>query len=181
MQWLYINFEQIKFVIPSGAALTVDTPAHFPRRPLSPIHNNISLELRSLSNNNDNNTVILRITRGFHTHTWRFCGGKWVTVLLKVYFGASSWYQLLCMWEVWRTQWRSMGANTASTTERTSVSALLWSHIVFIYRFVEKGGEYVSPFHDIPLYANAEKTVCNMIMEVPRWSNAKMEVRYISL
>ncbi len=51
----------------------------------------------------------------------------------------------------------------------------------FIYRFVEKGGEYVSPFHDIPLYANAEKTVCNMIMEVPRWSNAKMEVRYISL
>ncbi|XP_077999011.1 inorganic pyrophosphatase-like [Glandiceps talaboti] len=35
---------------------------------------------------------------------------------------------------------------------------------------------YVSPFHDIPLYANAEKTVLNMVVEVPRWTNAKMEI-----
>jgi len=34
----------------------------------------------------------------------------------------------------------------------------------------------VSPFHDIPLFANAEKTVCNMVVEVPRWTNAKMEI-----
>ena len=34
----------------------------------------------------------------------------------------------------------------------------------------------VSPFHDIPLYVNTEKTIMNMVVEVPRWTNAKMEV-----
>ncbi|XP_064404722.1 uncharacterized protein LOC135349969 [Halichondria panicea] len=42
--------------------------------------------------------------------------------------------------------------------------------------YFKKGDKYVSPFHDVPLYANAEKTVYNAIMEVPRWSNAKMEI-----
>ncbi len=55
-----------------------------------------------------------------------------------------------------------------------------WSAPVLIneivHPFVEKGDNYVSPFHDVPLYANAEKTVYNAIMEIPRWSNAKMEV-----
>jgi len=35
---------------------------------------------------------------------------------------------------------------------------------------------FISPFHDIPLYADDEKTVFNMVVEVPRWTNAKMEV-----
>lgn len=30
--------------------------------------------------------------------------------------------------------------------------------------------------HDIPLYANAEQTTFNMVVEIPRWTNAKMEV-----
>jgi nucleosome-remodeling factor subunit len=34
----------------------------------------------------------------------------------------------------------------------------------------------ISPFHDIPLYANAEKTLFNMLVEIPRWSNAKIEI-----
>lgn len=34
----------------------------------------------------------------------------------------------------------------------------------------------VSPFHDIPLYHDKEKGVLNMVVEVPRWSNAKLEV-----
>ncbi|KAI8927966.1 inorganic pyrophosphatase [Entophlyctis helioformis] len=34
----------------------------------------------------------------------------------------------------------------------------------------------VSPFHDIPLYANADKTVLNMVVEIPRWTNAKLEI-----
>jgi len=41
--------------------------------------------------------------------------------------------------------------------------------------FIEQNGKPVSPFHDIPLYANEEKTVLNMIVEVPRWTNAKLE------
>ena len=35
----------------------------------------------------------------------------------------------------------------------------------------------ISPFHDIPLYADEEKKIFNMVVEVPRWTNAKMEVR----
>jgi len=47
--------------------------------------------------------------------------------------------------------------------------------------FIEKDGVPVSPFHDIPLYANEQQTVLNMIVEVPRWTNAKMEVRLVPL
>ncbi len=40
----------------------------------------------------------------------------------------------------------------------------------------DKSGTPVSPFHDIPLYANEQQTVLNMVVEIPRWSNAKLEV-----
>ncbi|KAL1933412.1 hypothetical protein VTP01DRAFT_7502 [Rhizomucor pusillus] len=42
--------------------------------------------------------------------------------------------------------------------------------------YFEKDGVPVSPFHDIPLFANEEKTVFNMIVEIPRWTNAKLEI-----
>ena len=42
--------------------------------------------------------------------------------------------------------------------------------------YIEKDGVPVSPFHDIPLYANEQQTVLNMIVEIPRWTNAKQEV-----
>ncbi|KAL6715899.1 Inorganic pyrophosphatase [Lecanora helva] len=42
--------------------------------------------------------------------------------------------------------------------------------------YIEKDGVPVSPFHDIPLYANEQQTVLNMIVEIPRWTNAKMEI-----
>lgn len=34
----------------------------------------------------------------------------------------------------------------------------------------------ISPFHDIPLFADKENKIYNMIVEVPRWTNAKMEI-----
>lgn len=37
-------------------------------------------------------------------------------------------------------------------------------------------GKLVSPLHDIPLHANDDNNVYNMVVEVPRWTNAKMEV-----
>jgi inorganic pyrophosphatase len=47
----------------------------------------------------------------------------------------------------------------------------------FEYRnYFEKDGAVVSPFHDIPLYANAEKSILNMVVEIPRWSQAKLEI-----
>lgn len=39
-----------------------------------------------------------------------------------------------------------------------------------------KTNKIVSPFHDIPLLADQEKQVYNAIIEIPRWSNAKMEI-----
>ncbi|KAL1923562.1 uncharacterized protein VTP21DRAFT_8542 [Calcarisporiella thermophila] len=42
--------------------------------------------------------------------------------------------------------------------------------------YLEKNGTPVSPFHDIPLYADKEKNIFNMIVEIPRWSNAKLEI-----
>lgn len=48
----------------------------------------------------------------------------------------------------------------------------------FIEQFFISGNEFgpISPFHDIPLFANHEQKVFNMVVEVPRWTNAKMEV-----
>lgn len=37
-------------------------------------------------------------------------------------------------------------------------------------------GQAISPFHDIPLFANEEKNIYNMVVEIPRWTNAKMEI-----
>ncbi|KAG5848381.1 inorganic pyrophosphatase 2, mitochondrial [Anguilla rostrata] len=57
--------------------------------------------------------------------------------------------------------------------------------------FKSSDGKYISPFHDIPLFAESEQendvpqkkvrkteneVLCNMVVEVPRWSNAKMEI-----
>merc|ERR1712014_568025 len=41
--------------------------------------------------------------------------------------------------------------------------------------FIEKDGVPVSPFHDIPLYANEQQTILNMVVEIPRWTNAKQD------
>ena len=40
----------------------------------------------------------------------------------------------------------------------------------------ENAGNPISSWHDIPLYANEEQTVLNMVVEIPRWTNAKFEV-----
>ncbi|KAK7064111.1 gamma-tubulin RING complex protein [Favolaschia claudopus] len=42
--------------------------------------------------------------------------------------------------------------------------------------YMEQNGSVVSPFHDIPLFADQNNGIFNMIVEVPRWTNAKMEI-----
>lgn len=37
-------------------------------------------------------------------------------------------------------------------------------------------GQPVSLFHDVPLFANEAKDTFNMIVEIPRWTNAKQEI-----
>lgn len=34
----------------------------------------------------------------------------------------------------------------------------------------------ISPMHDIPLHADESKKVFHMVVEIPRWTNAKMEI-----
>uniref|UniRef100_A0AAR2L6I1 inorganic diphosphatase n=1 Tax=Pygocentrus nattereri TaxID=42514 RepID=A0AAR2L6I1_PYGNA len=42
--------------------------------------------------------------------------------------------------------------------------------------FKNSDGKYISPFHDIPLYADEAKNIFHAVIEVPRWTNAKMEI-----
>jgi len=50
---------------------------------------------------------------------------------------------------------------------------------VFIHLAGESG--FISPFHDIPLYSDKDNSVFNMVVEIPRWTNAKMEVHLMHL
>jgi hypothetical protein len=36
--------------------------------------------------------------------------------------------------------------------------------------------KFISPFHDIPLLQNKDKKIFNLVVEIGRWSNAKMEI-----
>jgi len=47
------------------------------------------------------------------------------------------------------------------------------SHRVYLE---SAAGVAISPFHDVALYNNPEKTILNMIVEIPRWTNAKLEI-----
>ncbi|XP_057214777.1 inorganic pyrophosphatase 2, mitochondrial isoform X2 [Triplophysa rosa] len=42
--------------------------------------------------------------------------------------------------------------------------------------FKNKEGKYISPFHDIPMYADETERIFHAVIEVPRWTNAKMEI-----
>jgi len=42
--------------------------------------------------------------------------------------------------------------------------------------YLTQSSRTISTFHDLPLFANESKTILNMIVEVPRWTNAKMEI-----
>uniref|UniRef100_A0A8C5HZ39 inorganic diphosphatase n=1 Tax=Gouania willdenowi TaxID=441366 RepID=A0A8C5HZ39_GOUWI len=42
--------------------------------------------------------------------------------------------------------------------------------------FKNSEGKYISPFHDIPIYANEAQNIFHAVVEVPRWTNAKMEI-----
>ncbi|CCF49016.1 hypothetical protein NDA11_003340 [Ustilago hordei] len=45
-----------------------------------------------------------------------------------------------------------------------------------VYLENTKTGLPASPFHDVPLFADESKTILNMIVEIPRWTNAKIEI-----
>uniref|UniRef100_H3CJ50 inorganic diphosphatase n=1 Tax=Tetraodon nigroviridis TaxID=99883 RepID=H3CJ50_TETNG len=42
--------------------------------------------------------------------------------------------------------------------------------------FKDSAGKYISPFHDIPFYADEDENIFHAVVEVPRWTNAKIEI-----
>lgn len=48
--------------------------------------------------------------------------------------------------------------------------------MIFFFLNIEKDGKKISPWHDIPLVADAEKKFFNFICEIPRGTNGKLEI-----
>ncbi len=46
----------------------------------------------------------------------------------------------------------------------------------FKYYFNRDGFGPINPLHDIPLYVDKAKGIINMVVEIPRWTNAKLEL-----
>lgn len=61
---------------------------------------------------------------------------------------------------------------TRLITSSTSVSDLAFYYLMRI----ERDGRVISPFHDVPLHPGTDKAIVNMVVEIPRWTNAKLEV-----
>lgn len=45
-----------------------------------------------------------------------------------------------------------------------------------VYLKHNKNDRIISPFHDIPLYVDKTRGIVNILVEIPRWTHAKMEV-----
>ena len=45
-----------------------------------------------------------------------------------------------------------------------------------VYLESKSTGQPLSPFHDVPLYADEANGILNFIVEIPRWTNAKVEI-----
>jgi len=58
-----------------------------------------------------------------------------------------------------------------STVERGAANTL--DYRIF---YKNANGDIISPFHDIPCFADEGNKIYNMVVEVPRWTNAKMEI-----
>lgn len=59
------------------------------------------------------------------------------------------------------------------------VSSKSYGHLYsadYKMHLLNAAGDTISPFHDIPLFADKQKQVFNMVVEIPRWTNAKMEI-----
>ncbi|KZT54108.1 inorganic pyrophosphatase [Calocera cornea HHB12733] len=42
--------------------------------------------------------------------------------------------------------------------------------------YLDRDGTVVSPFHDVPLFVDQQNYTLNMVVEIPRWTNAKLEI-----
>lgn len=70
----------------------------------------------------------------------------------------------------------ALSSNSIDPAMSYSIRKVGAAHTLEHRVFIEKDGVPISPFHDIPLYANEQQNILNMIVEIPRWTNAKQEV-----
>lgn len=74
---------------------------------------------------------------------------------------------------------RPIGApNTIGDTVLFHIFSSTYSgiHVIEHRVYVEKNGSVVSPFHDVPLFADQACGTLNLVVTAPRWTNAKMEI-----
>lgn len=71
-----------------------------------------------------------------------------------------------------------LALNHLSGASKPFTSVALGSKYTNLYKnfAVDSNGKVVSYFHDIPLDLNTGARTANMVVEVPRWSNAKFEI-----
>ncbi|KAI9277476.1 inorganic pyrophosphatase [Sporodiniella umbellata] len=75
------------------------------------------------------------------------------------------------------TKFVSFGLFCSALTDAVFTTRQIGSPYSLNYTvYFENDGNLISPFHDIPLFANKEKTLYNMVVEIPRWTNAKNEI-----
>lgn len=72
----------------------------------------------------------------------------------------------------------SAAAQNACKNEKYSVRQVGAANSLEYRLLIENStGQVISPFHDIPLYPNpADKSIVNFFIEIPRWTNAKLEI-----
>ncbi|KAH6917009.1 inorganic pyrophosphatase [Coprinopsis sp. MPI-PUGE-AT-0042] len=73
-------------------------------------------------------------------------------------------------------QLRLLSSSPATMTSAYSTRLIGAANTLEHRVFIEQNGSVISPFHDIPLFADQSNGIFNMIVEVPRWTNAKMEI-----
>ena len=63
---------------------------------------------------------------------------------------------------------------------RSSGTSATSSYRVYLERKnpLDGEGKLVSFFHDIPAFVNQQEGVVNMVCEIPKWTNAKLEVLF---
>ncbi|KAA3680644.1 inorganic pyrophosphatase [Paragonimus westermani] len=85
---------------------------------------------------------------------------------------ANSWrMRLICFRRGSPLVWKCL-----SMMSTFSVSEHGAAHSTDYRMFIKSPSGPVSPFHDIPLYSDKQKNIFNMLVEIPRWTNAKMEI-----
>lgn len=123
---------------------------------------NFSKNIKSILTPDNTINTINAINKNAHSYNKTSNFHSWLDYTPKKYYSTSN-----------NSNQLNNSSKKMSYTAVESGSPYTDSYRVFIK---DSNGNAVSPFHDIPLYVNAEKTILNAVIEIPRWTNAKMEI-----